>query len=141
MLTENDVVQAVVGYLRENDYFIERALSTAERGIDIVAVNQRTKRKLYVEAKGGTSSKKTTNRYGKPFTPGQAKVHVSVALCCAAHLYQHSVADGADVALAFPDGIVHRDLVQNISRALQVLAVGVYFVDEDKKVQVFKEAA
>lgn len=137
MLTENDVVRAVARYLSANGHSDVRTLTTMEQGIDIVAVNRRTKRKLLVEAKGGTSSKETTKRFGKPFTPNQAKSHVSVALYCAARLHETSKANRADVALAFPDDSAHRKLVQNISRALRALAVTVYFVDGKRKVSVF----
>lgn len=141
MLTEDDVVHAVALHLRRNGYSDVRTLSTVEHGIDVIAVNRRTKRKLFVEAKGGTSSKRTTRRYGKPFTQNQAKSHVSVALYCAARLHQTSKHDLADIALAFPDDATHRKLVQNISRALRALAVVVYFVGENRKVQIFKGEA
>ena len=87
VLTENDVVQAVAERLRAEGYRILGALSTLERGIDIVGVHDRRRRKILVEAKGGTSSKKGTRRYEKGFTPNQKQTHVSVALYCAARLY------------------------------------------------------
>ncbi len=42
MLTENDVVQAVAGHLATEGYRIDKALSTIERGVDIVAVHLAT---------------------------------------------------------------------------------------------------
>ena len=66
MLTENDVVQAVAGHLEDEGYRIVRALSTNQRGIDIVAEHPATKKQLLVEAKGGTSSKEGTANYGAP---------------------------------------------------------------------------
>jgi hypothetical protein len=130
-LTENDVVQAVAARLRSDGYRIDRALSTTEHGIDIVGVHERTNRKIFVEAKGGTSSKATTNRYGQGFTPNQAKSHVSVALYCAARLHETADAEDADIALAFPDDPAHRKLLKNISKALRALDVAVYFVGAD----------
>jgi hypothetical protein len=86
MLTENDVVQAVAGFLRGESYRIDCERSTVERGVDIVAVHPRSKRRVLVEAKDATSSKSSTARFGKPFTPNQARSYVSVALYCAARL-------------------------------------------------------
>ena len=106
-----------------------------------VGVHERTKRKIFVEAKGGTSSKEKTNRYGKGFTPNQAKSHVSVALYCAARLHETADAEGADIALAFPDDATHRKLVKNIEKALSALNVAVYFVAEDRTVATMKESA
>lgn len=134
MLTENDVVKAVATYLTIQGYRIDKALTTVEQGIDIVAKHLHTDELLFVEAKGGTSSKEATARFGKPFTPNQAKSHVSVALYCAAKLYHRHSTENVNVALALPDDLVHRSLVDNISSALDVLGIGVFFVDAKHEV-------
>lgn len=134
MLTENDVIQAVSEYLRSKGYRIDRALSTAERGIDIVAVNGSTEKRLLVEAKGGTSSKAATARFGKPFTLNQARSHVSVALYCAARLRHLYLTERPEIALAFPDDNTHRRLVEEMHSTLQALEIAVFFVDADRQV-------
>jgi hypothetical protein len=134
MLTENDVVQAVAAYLSKNGYRIESALSTDERGIDIVAINLKTERRLLVEAKGGTSSKDHTARFGSPFNSGQALSHVSRAFYTVAALRQKHAASHDEVALAFPDDSNHRSLVENIGTALQVLGITVFFVSDERVV-------
>ncbi len=68
MLTENDVVRAVAHYLSQDGYEIVSQLSTLEHGIDIEAVSVKSGKRLLAEAKGGTSSKQTTRRFGKPFS-------------------------------------------------------------------------
>ncbi len=138
MLTENDVVQAVVSYLKGEGYRIISALSTSQRGIDIVAEHPATKKQLLVEAKGGTSSKEGTANYGNPFTSNQAKTHVSVAFYYAAMLRQKHSASGAEIALAFPEDKVHRMLIEGISSALSVLGVSVFFVDSSRRVMVLR---
>jgi Holliday junction resolvase-like predicted endonuclease len=136
MLTENDVVQAVVGHLESKGYQIVSALTTSQQGIDIVAEHPLTKKRLLVEAKGGTSSKEGTANYGNPFTSNQAKTHVSVAFYYAAMLQQKH--EGAEVALAFPLDETHRALVKSISSALKLLGVSVYFVDCSRGVTVLQ---
>ena len=134
MLTENDVVTAVAKHLTTRGYCIVNALTTVERGIDIVAKRQPTGETLFVEAKGGTSSKKGTARFGKPFTRNQAKSHVSVALYFAAKLYHRHSSENVKVALALPDDLVHCGLVDDISSVLSMLGVGVFFVGADHRV-------
>ena len=78
MLTENDVVRAVAEHLRRGGWHILSTSNTGETGYDILAKAGGTT--LVVEAKGGTSSKPVTKRYGKPFTPNQKFDHVAKAL-------------------------------------------------------------
>jgi hypothetical protein len=132
VLTENDVVNAVGEHLTRTGYRVERQLSTSEHGIDIEAVHIATKRRLLIEAKGGTSSKETTNRFGKPFNQNQAKCHIAVAFYCAAKLRQDYASEGAAVAIALPDDKLHRIIIEKISGALRQLKIGVCFVSEDR---------
>jgi hypothetical protein len=56
MLAEVDVLNAVAAHLRSEGYRIVEQRSTAERGIDLVAVKANGA-VCWVEAKGGTSSR------------------------------------------------------------------------------------
>ena len=68
MLFESDVVDAVCAQLQARGYHIRQKLQVTQRGDDIIAVRQGAPiRELYVEAKGETSSRTTTARYGRPF--------------------------------------------------------------------------
>ena len=137
MLTENEIVQTLAAYLYREGYRVDKQLTTLEQGIDIDAVHIATGRRLLVEAKGGTSSKESTARFGKPFSPNQAKSHVAVAFYCGAKMQQKYAPEGAQVALAFPDDKNHRGFVQRIGAALKTLAITVYFVDETRHVWIF----
>jgi len=138
MLTENAIVDAVAEYLEGKNYQIVQKLTTAQRGIDLIAVQSKTGKRLLIEAKGGTSSRESTNRFGKPFNGGQAKSHVSMAFFYAAMLLQRHSSEGASVGLAFPDDKFHRKLVKGIALALDRLSIRVYFVSELRKVSDFK---
>ena len=127
-------LQAVADHLATEGYRIDKVLSTVERSVDIVAVHPATGRRLLVEAKGGTSSKAASARFGKPFDSKQAKSHVSVAFYYAAKLLQQHSPEGAQVALALPDDANHRALVEDISSALRVLRISVFFVDAARRV-------
>jgi len=74
VLTENEIVQTLAEHLRREGYRIDKQLTTLEQGVDIVAIHLATGRRLLVEAKGGTSSKEGTARFGKPFPRIKPKV-------------------------------------------------------------------
>ena len=68
-ITENEVVEAVAGYLSNNGWEIVATCTTAQRGVDILA--KRNGETLAVEAKGAGSATPESRRYGKPFTNNQ----------------------------------------------------------------------
>jgi hypothetical protein len=135
MLTENELVQTLAEYLRQNGYRIDKQLTTLEQGIDLDATHIASGQRLVVEAKGGTSSKESTARFGKPFSQNQAKSHVSVAFYCAARMSQKYAPQAVQVALAFPDDKNHQGFVEAISSALKKLEITVYFVDQNRQVR------
>lgn len=134
LLTENDVVEAVVKHLKGKAYVIESALTTTERGFDIVAISPVSSRKLLVEAKGGTSSKPGTARYGLPFDAKQARSHVAVAFLWAAMVRENPEFKDAEIALAFPEDANHQKLIENLTEALKALGILVFFVDGTRRV-------
>ena len=73
MLTEDDVVEAVCGFLAGNGYRIVTRCNTTQRGEDIVAVSDATGVTLRIEAKGETSNLSSSSRYGKAFSSAQCK--------------------------------------------------------------------
>jgi hypothetical protein len=79
MLTENDVVESMCGYLEDAGYRILKRCNTAEKGIDIVALLPDVSRRLLIEAKGETSAREGSKRYGRPFDGAQVRVHVAEA--------------------------------------------------------------
>ena len=83
MLTESDVIKAVCRFLGSRGYRVTQALNEMQTGDDIVAWSADGK-KIMIEAKGETSSKSHTSRFGKPFSSGQVLDHVSKAFYRAA---------------------------------------------------------
>ncbi len=126
MLTENDVVDAVASHLRDNGWHIQSTSNTSEHGHDILASKDGTT--IAIEAKGQTSSKSGTNRYGNEFSDSQKRSHVSRAVFRAASV----VSDGryrAGVALPATDK--HLKLIKQVRAALHTLDVTVFFVESD----------
>ena len=111
MLTENDVVTAVSNYLIEKGYTIDQALTTSQQGIDIVATHPVHGRYL-VEAKGSTSSKKGSSRYGIEFNNNQIKTHIGMAILKSFQTIQFN--KYAEVVIALPDNTGHRKLIESM---------------------------
>ena len=73
---------------------------------------------LAIEAKGGTSSKPGTKRYGKFFTRNQKLAHVAKAFYTAATVVS---AGKHRAAIALPSDAEHRQLVDNIAPVIEAL--------------------
>ena len=134
MLTENDVVDAVCEHLIQNGFTIQNQLTTRERGIDIVALNPATGAEILIEAKGETSSKGHTKRFGEPFHSAQVKVHVAEAFYKAVSL-QSNASGAQQSAMAFPDTILHRRYLEHIRPAVDMLGIEVFLVNHNRIVR------
>jgi len=132
MLTENDIVKHVSRYLKNNGYEIQAELKTTEQGIDIVAIHPEKGRCL-VEAKGETSSKEGTKRYGKPFTREQVKTHIGVALLKAFQLKQKE--EKSEVIIAVPYEENHLNIFDTIKDCLSQTAVKFLFVKRNGDIE------
>ena len=134
MLTENDVVTAVSNYLKEKGYTIDQALTTSQQGIDIVATHP-THGKCLVEAKGATSSKISSNRYGKEFNNNQIKTHVGVALLKSFQTIQ--INKDAHVVIALPDNSGHRKIIDSMRYPIKKSGIKVFFVSNESSVEIY----
>lgn len=137
-LFEEDVVGAICVKLGSLGYEITHRCATSEHGFDIIAVRRRPgllPLKLYVEAKGATSSQSYTSRYGKPFNIGQVRAHIAQAL------YKSAEAASAEdngyevrVAIGLPDNDDHRAMAGRIGPALSRWEIGVFWVTDTETV-------
>ena len=138
MLLEFDVVNAVARELEDRGYTILEGLKPTQRGHDIVARRQgRQPRTLYIEAKGETSSRIDSQRFGKPLDSAQAKIHVAEAFFTAAEpLVDTSQSPEVKVGIALPDNELHRRYEAAIHEVLMNLGIAVFWVLKDWTVQV-----
>jgi hypothetical protein len=131
-LTENDVVEAVCAELRRGGFVIEQQASTHQHGVDILARHP-SGREIRVEAKGGTSSKPGTSRFGQRFSGSQVGTHVAKAFFTASSAPR---TESALSAMAFPDTEAHRRMVGRLVKATQQLEIGVFWVGADGEVEL-----
>jgi hypothetical protein len=134
-LTENDIVEAVCRRLVADGWQINTRASTRERGPDIVAEGPGGGR-LVVEAKGATSARQGSARFGKPFDGSQARVHVAEAFFTAAVASVAGARGNQRGALALPDDQLHRRLFGPARLACERLNLGVFWVASDSEVRL-----
>jgi hypothetical protein len=102
MLTEDDVVDSMCGYLKAAGYRILKRCNTAEKGIDIVALLPDRSSQLLIKAKGETSAREGSKRHGKPFDGAQVRVHVAESFYWAACRYGECRRVGDLIGIVFP---------------------------------------
>src|SRR4051794_37019340 len=121
MLYEDDVVQAVCRYLQALDYRITQRLTSKQKGVDIIAdLEGPVPSWLRIEAKGQTSKKEESKRYGQEFTRAQKRVHVADAVFVSLKVLSERGGDpGTHAGVALPDTSVHRRLVEEVRGVLQ----------------------
>ena len=133
MLTENNIVEYISEYLEENGYKIEQALTTSQHGIDIIA-HHPEKGFCFVEAKGATSSKKDSSRFGKEFNANQIRTHVGVAILKSYQTLQEN--SSAEVVIALPNNAGHKKVIHSIHEPLKKSGIKLYFVNKDGSVEI-----
>lgn len=128
-MNENEVIRELISYLNTQNYTVCSTANTSQTGYDIKACN--SVETLYVEAKGATSSKPGTTRYGKPFSGNQALSHVSRALFTTMKIYcDNKLESNKIVALALPDDKAHNTLINSVKMATEKLNIRVYWVSK-----------
>lgn len=132
MLTENDVIGAVADYLRKSGYSIQQQLNTSQKGIDVEA--KHPQKGLYlVEAKGATSSKPTSNRYGIEFNSNQIKTHIGVALLKSFQTLQAT--PDATVAIALPNNHRHRNVISSMETPIRNSGIKILLVNSNGSIE------
>ena len=122
MITQDEVVAAVAGYLQRQGWEILQAGHIVQIGHGISA--RKGANDLTVTAIGATSSRRETARYGLEFTPSQKLTHVSRAFYRAGKIFN----DGKQPGIALPKTEQHVRLIDNVDLALLDLGVVVFFV-------------
>ena len=128
-MDENAVVAAICTHLTNAGYAILQRLSTTGQGIDMIAKHPNKSGRLLVEAKGGTSSRVGSARYGKPYDDNQVFDRVGKGFYTAGCLYSRHRANGDEVALAFPDLPLFRKYIGLVKPALVDLGITVFLAD------------
>jgi len=138
MLYESDVIDAVCSKLEAHGYRILQRLTTTQHGDDILAVKQTpVPCKLYIEAKGETSSRQDSQRYGQPFDSAQIRVHVAEAFYKAAEVLSRDYGNvEIQAGIALPDNEGHRAVAKSIEPIVKQLGIAIFWVKENRDIEV-----
>jgi hypothetical protein len=128
MQTENDVIDAVCKYLVANNYSIIQQLTTVQTGVDIVAIAE-SGTKCFLEAKGSTSSKPSSSKYGKEFNKSQVKTHIGVALVAAFKVKNEF--PNSESIIALPANLSHVALIESMKTPIVCSGIQVMFVSDN----------
>ena len=129
------MVDAIAEYLKMEGYEIEKKRTTKQQGIDLEAKHRKRGRAL-VEAKGGTSSRKGSARYGKPYKKSQVFDRVAKGFFTTAKLKEEN--PNSLVLLAVPKTDKFEEYLGQIKDSISVLGVKVLLVNEDGSVEKMK---
>ena len=136
MLYESTVINTVCEFFKEQKFLIEQQLSETQKGDDIIAVAPDNSYRLYIEAKGETSSKENSNKFGNSFDKKQVKNHVAVAFFRAAQMMKRRETLPIYVGIALPKNFNHECMIAQIEHALKILNIEVFWVNSDKKIEI-----
>lgn len=131
-LDENAVVEAIGKHLTLSGYEIKQQLSTTEHGIDVIAQHPHSKVRVLVEAKGGTSSRLGSARYGKPYTQNQIFDRVAKGIfTCLQLRTENPDSNMVRVILAIPEKPSHfKKYVASVAPSLESAGIEVWFAQE-----------
>ena len=126
-LDENQVIALLCAELEARGFVIEQRLHTTQQGVDIIALEPGATGRVLIEAKGATSSRKTSKRYGKPYGSAEVRINVAEAFYTAS-----AVAGRAEPqvrsGMAFQDDDLHRRYVEPLLPACSKLGIEVHWV-------------
>ncbi|MCU1530373.1 MAG: hypothetical protein JWP75_4136 [Frondihabitans sp.] len=126
-LDENAVVAAVCAALTAHGFEIRARAHTTQTGPDIVASREDVE--LYVEAKGATSSRVGSKRYGRAYGSTDARINVAEALYTAVAVRtRHTGVAVVRAAVALQDDQLHRRLVAPLEPSMDDLRIGRFWV-------------
>jgi hypothetical protein len=126
-MDENEVVEAIAAYLKNQGYSVKQKLTTKQRGIDIKAEHPK-KGQVLVEAKGGTSTFEKSARYGKPYTKSQVFDRVAKGIFTSARLKEEYI--NSDIIFAVPKTDWFVEYLSQIKNSISSLGLQVFLVKE-----------
>jgi hypothetical protein len=136
-MDENEIVEANCDYLQKKGYEISQKLHTTEHGIDIVAKNRTSNEVIHIEAKGGTSSRTGSRRFGKPYTSSQVFDRVAKGFYTVCQMLCQNKNANNKFALAVPDTILFRKHLGAVKPAMGKLGISVLLVSQTQQVNEF----
>ncbi len=131
-LDENAVIDAVCKYLSVDGYKIAQKLGTTEHGVDVIAEHPGTHVRALVEAKGGTSSRDGSERFGKPYTQTQVFDRVAKGIfTCLQMRTENPDKNAVRVILAVPEKPEYfQKYISKVISSLETAGIEVWYAKD-----------
>lgn len=127
-MDENAVIDSVCARLQALDCEVTQRLRPTQQGIDIIAHNPKSGEQFFIEAKGGTSSRQSSPRFGQPYTPSVVFNRVAKGVfTCIEHRAKYPEREKVHVILAVPDTEWFRSYLTPVLQNLHDAGVEVWF--------------
>jgi hypothetical protein len=130
MLCENCVSKAIRDWLPKQGFVVEGFCTTVQQGVDIRARSEIDAEIVWhIEAKGGTSTRIGSPRYGRPFTQSQLIDRAMKGVYTALQLSDTRGLAECRVSLGFPEVPTLRRYIGAVEKALGILDISVLWVE------------
>lgn len=129
-LTENEVIEYLEIWLKNNGWTITKTSKNQSHGIDILA--QKELETLIIEAKGSKGSPDSPTTKRKQFSPGQLNTHLGVALVKI--LKEKHLHPTAKIAIAHPDDEYIRNCLKDVINEIKKFNVIFFWVKSSEDV-------
>jgi hypothetical protein len=127
-MDENRIVELVCARLVAMGCEIDQRLTTTEKGIDVVAHSLESGHTFFVEAKGGTSSRDGSARFGRTYSLSQVFDRVAKGVfTCHELRVKFSNRENEHVVLAVPDTKDFRTYLEPVLGQLKSAGIDVWF--------------
>lgn len=136
MFTENQIVDFVVEHLKTLNHTINQALTTKQKGIDIISTSLEGT-KYYIEAKGGTSAKQDSANFGKTFSNAQVYSHIARAIIKCFQNYENHKDENHYIGMALPKDREHMIILSSIKSSLIKSNIHVILIEEDRSIEYY----
>ncbi len=134
-LDENAVIRAVRGFLEAQGYTMT-SVKAGQRGIDLKGAHRSGMGQWFIEAKGATSSRHGSPRFGKEYGSGVAFDRVAKALLTACDLRRTHSGVNEYVGIAIPATDWFDEHSRKIEDACTLLRITIFRVTPDCSVHL-----
>lgn len=126
--TEDQTVFKLIDHLKDGGWMIESYCTGHKRGVDIIAV--KNKSKIFIEVKGAKANDSSPIKSREHFDAGQIKTHFGKAIIKAIETkLEHP---DAIIAIAHPNDGYIRKVIGPLIPSLKFLDIIHYWVDENE---------
>jgi uncharacterized protein YbaR (Trm112 family) len=127
-MDEDAIVESACSRLVDIGCHIDKRCTTKERGIDIIAHSLTNGHMFFVEAKGGTSSRKDSARFGIPYSQSQVFDRVAKGVfTCLELRAKYPIRESEHVILAIPNTKDFHKYLDPVMRQLKDAGIEVWF--------------